>query len=351
MRAVTRSRLLLSLALVSSAIACSHTRTVTMNAQRPAEVSVPSAIRALLIVDRTGAASAELGFLEGVMTGELPGQDRTAVQAGIRALRGRLDSSGRFELQVASERLEGNSLTLALPDPLPPSRIRQLSRKYGVDGVLAVELFDSDLVVTGAGKRDAPTSEDGRRPVGEAHAFYASGVSDLRMGFRIYDSSGGKIADEMIYPTTRTWTATGSTPQDALSRLIANANASVASGEAAAIAYATRISPSPLRIRRKFYSKSKKVPQMEYGTRLADVGSWREAATTWQDAIGIAPAEDAGKLAFNVAIAMEVLGHLDQAIEWAQRSYVEYGNDRGVAYVDQLRRRARQEDLLRTQLR
>jgi len=352
MCALTRTVHPAALVLLLLALGCSHTRIVTMNAMRPADVFVPNHIQTVLVVDRTEIAAPDAGIVESVLTGELPGQDEAAVQAGIRALRDTLGGSGRFDVLVAAERLPGNSLTLALPAPLRWEQVERLARDFEVDAVLAVELFDSDFVVTGGVEDVVETIiENGRSQEVTIPEFYASGVCDVRMGVRLYDPVDRTILDEMVYPYTDSWRAVGRTPQQALEILIDNADATVAASEGAAVDYARRIAPSTVRIQRKFYARSKKVPAMERGSRLADVGSWDEAARTWEAAIPSAPSKEAGQLAYNVAVAQEVLGDFDAAVASARRAYVDYGLGEGLDYVEKLRWRASEESVLQAQLR
>jgi hypothetical protein len=323
-----------------------------MNAMRPAEVSVPGHIQTLLVVDRTKIRQRELGVVEGLLTGELPGQDKAAVQAGIRALQSTMRASPRFAVKVAPERLTGNSLTMAFPDPLRWEEIDQLVQQYQADAVLAIELFDSDFVVTNGVRRVTKRIAEGSKTVEvEVEEYFASGVCDVRMGFRLYDPRQRSIIDQRIYPHSGFWEAVGGSPQEALGLLISNAEATGASSEGAAVDYAGRIAPMPVRISRKFYSKSKKAPAISGGSRMADVGQWEEAARTWEAAIPASPPKEAGYLAYNVAIANEVLGDLDAAVAWAQASYVDYGNKDARDYVQLLRSRIRRENLLQEQLR
>ena len=106
----------------------------------------------------------------------------------------------------------------------------------------------------------------------------------------------------------------------------------------------------PVRITRSFTGKSKKAPALEQGSRYADVGDWNEAIRVWESALITAPAKEAGYMAYNIAVAYEVLGDLDKAREWAQKSYTQYGNDDGDNYVRTINQRVRNEEIAREQL-
>ena len=58
----------------------------------------------------------------------------------------------------------------------------------------------------------------------------------------------------------------------------------------------------------------------------------------------------AGRAAFNIAVAYEVLGDLEKAREWASKSYVEFNEKRGNDYYNILVYRIREEAEIRRQV-
>ena len=77
---------------------------------------------------------------------------------------------------------------------------------------------------------------------------------------------------------------------------------------------------------RSFVYESDDTPELALGARYAEVGNWIEAADVWESGISKAPTEDAGYLTYNIAVAHEVMGDFENALIWAERSYVEYQN-------------------------
>lgn len=106
----------------------------------------------------------------------------------------------------------------------------------------------------------------------------------------------------------------------------------------------------PVRIVRQFRGKAKKSPELEQGTRYADVAKWSQAIDVWKSGIDRARNKEAGFLSHNIAIGYEVLGDFDQALDWAETSYVRYGNRDARDYANQVRRRLRAERFAREQL-
>jgi hypothetical protein len=322
-----------------------------MSSMQPAEITFPSDVRTILIVDRSRYHDRTVGLLEGIFTGEVLDEDRAGLQAMIEALRAQLSDSERFAIRVATESLPGNSLTNTFPPPLEWAQVDALRLAYQADVVLAVEIFDSDFIVTRGRRMVKKTvTENNQSTEIDVPEFYAEGVANLTIGLRLYDPTRRNLADEELFSRTHSWQATGSNVRDAIVALIDKADAASYVSRDVGADYACKIAPMPIQISRTFYGKSKRVPEMEIGGRHADVGDWREAARVWESGLARATPKDAGQLCYNIAIAHEVLGEWVLSRQWAQRAYVHYGNAEPRDYVAELEYRLRQENLVAQQM-
>lgn len=338
--------------LFLSIVSCSsNRRTVSFDSVRPADIDLPSDIRTLLVVDRTKFNKNGLNIIEGVLTGEFPEEDKAATQAWIRSFQRQLRTNNRFAVKVAPGQLTGNSLTAAFPDQLSWSQINRLCQQHGADAVLALEIFDTDFIVTeGTRKKTEKVKRDGETIEVEVDEFYANGVDNIKIGLRLYDPAERMILDEQLFRRTGTWEAAAANKADAIAQLISKAEATRNLSEVLGGDYAFRISPMNVLLTRSFRGKAKKSPALERGSRYADVGNWQQAAQIWQDGLTTAREKDAGHFAYNLAVAYEMMGNMGQAIQWAQRAYTDYGNRDGQRYVGLLRQRIQNEDLAERQM-
>lgn len=335
-----------------AAIQFSCNKQVYINAMRPAEITFPAHVNTILLVDRTEFERKGLGIVEGILTGEMIGEDKAGLQEAMNAFQQQLMASPRFKLKRANEILTGNSMTAAFPIPIEWNTIENLCRSYGADAVVAVEIFDTDFLVTN-GKRDVMrevVERDGTKRQVKAVEFFAEGAGNAKIGFRLYDPKDRTIADQQLFSPTNTWTATGITLQEAMSRLMQRPEATRYVSRMAGATYATKIAPMPIQLSRFYYSKSKSAPEVGQGARQAEVGQWETAIQTWLGGLS-SPTDpkDAGKLAYNLAVGYEVLGDFDNAKEWASRAYVDYGNKKGRIYNTLLDQRLRELDILSQQ--
>ncbi len=327
--------------------ACSGSRTVTLNSMRPAEITLPSSIKTLLILDRTKSNKNAINIIEGILTGELPGEERSGTQELLSALNNQLGYSARFNIITAEERLDGNSLTSAFPQQLSWEVINNLSEKYQADAVVSLEIFDTDFIVT-RGRKNIK-EKVGDQEV-EVLKYYAQGIGNITIGIRLYDVGTQTIIDQQLLTDTHTWEAYGNSIPEALIQLTSKGKATRYLSHAAGTDYAYKISPMPIRIKRAFRGKAKRSPELEQGTRYADVAQWEEAMEVWKSGLDRARTKEAGYLAHNIAIAYEVLGDFDNALHWAETAYVRYGNKDSRTYVNQIKRRLSSEALVRRQL-
>ena len=345
------SRIFTFLIIISFLVSCSGTRNVTINTMRPAEISVPSEIKTIVIVDRTLIDQNAVNIIEGLVTGEMPGEDKMGTQELMNSFKNKLIQSPRFEVKTATERIPGNSLTAALPDQLPWSTVRDLCKKYNAQAVVAIEVFDTDFIVTNGKKKVKEKVKQGNEMVEiEVMKYYAEGVGNLNVGIRMYDLNNRQVVDQQSFKQTNKWEATGNSLQDAMGQLIAKSDATRYLSKRIGNDYAYKIAPMPITLNRSFRGKSKKCPALERGARLADVGNWEDALVEWKKGIRDAEDKEAGYLTYNMAVAYEVLGDFDSALSWAEKSYVKYGNKNARTYVNLIKKRLDEEEKARQQL-
>lgn len=331
---------------------CSSMRSVGINSMRPAEITFPSYVNSLLLVDRTKFESNAVNIIEGVLTGEMPGADKAAAQEALGAMQQTLMQSPRFKVIRAAEVLKGNSVTQAFPDALAWNVIEGLCAQYNTEAVVALEIFDSNFIVTkGQRMKKQQVEQNGVKKEIEVPEYYAEGLASVKIGIRLYDPKAKSIVDQQLFTKTKTWQAVGNSILDAVAKLVQKTQATQEVGRMAGSDYAYKIAPMPIRISRQYYSKGKKSEQVAAGARRAEVNDWQGALTTWQNAMNGASGKDAARLSYNIAVANEVLGNTEEAKKWASRSYVDYGNKEAKSYLYMIENRLRDEELSDRQMK
>ncbi len=329
-------------------------KSVSINTLRPADINIPNEIQSIVLVDRTAYEKNAIGVIEGILTGEGINEDQDGVMTMFSSLQNNLRVSPRFDVVLASERLRGQNILGSFPDPLNWRQVDQLTRKYNTDGLLAIEIFDSNFIVTNGKRKNTRTveDEDGNKREEEYTEFFAEGVGNTRIGIRLYDSKNRTILDQDIYTENKTWEASATSLKEALAQLVSKSQATKYLAQSVGNNYASKIAPMPVRISRSYYTKPKKNAYLSKGARQASVNQWESAISTWKTGLrSTSDTKESGRMAYNIAVGYEIIGDLFLAHEWAGRSFVDYGNKKGRSYASQLNNRMITEEILDEQLR
>jgi len=99
-------------------------------------------------------------------------------------------------------------------------------------------------------------------------------------------------------------------------------DALIEGGIVAGIDFAEQISPKWIKSTRKYYVTGKK--GIDIAVKKALSGDWEEAAETWSKYSNVKSKSLRSKIEFNLALASEMTGDVEKAIEWALKSYKTY---------------------------
>ncbi len=155
------------------------------------------------------------------------------------------------------------------------------------------------------------------------------------------------ILDEYIIGRDLSSSGSGINPAVAASALIGRKEAVKEGGIEAGQAYASRILPYWIRVSREYFVGGDQ--NFKIAQRKAQSGNWDGAAEIWLEETKSPNATLAGRGCYNMAIIAEINGDLDGAIQWAQKSYETYNIRLALNYVNILRYRKQQNDLLKSQ--
>lgn len=322
---------------------------VTLTLIRPAVINVPQKIQTIVVVNRALPKDERKNVIEEVLTGEVMRQDEQAIQQTIDGLVNTIKNAPRFDIKYANEKYIGETSGTVFPDPLRWEVISKLCTKYEADAVITIETFDSDYILTNGSRTVERKDESGKTvPYVE---FFIEGVGTVNIGFRMYDPEMNSIADQYQFSENMRWDGHGNSPTDAALTLLDKIDAINQVSYAAGRSYAMRISPTYYKITRYFYNKPKKNKFLIEGVRKSEVADWEGAIESWLMAIKKGKKDkDKGRAAYNIAVAYEVLGDMDKALEWAAKSYTEYEEKDANDYHRALKARINEERIVNMQL-
>ena len=172
-------------------------------------------------------------------------------------------------------------------------------------------------------------------------------TTSVKTGWRIYDPSSRTILDEYVLNRDISSSASGINPAVAASALNGRIEAVKDVSTQAGQAYAARILPYWIRVSRDYFVGGN--DNFKTAKRKAQAGDWNGAAVIWQQETKNTNGKLAGRACYNMAIISEINGNLDEAIQWAQKSYEEYKIRLALDYLHILNYRKQQNDLLKSQ--
>jgi len=324
--------------LILIGASCSATRNMQVQVMRPARITVPQTIQSVALLNRS--VPMEGTQLESVLTGEKPAQDKDLSEECQRGITETLNTSSRFKIaRVEGTMNAADGKSLGFGAPMTWELIDSLCKHYNTDALMSLEYFDTDFSVVNPGATAAAAVNSVLNGNGTVEV---TGKANATAGFRIYDPKNKTIIYEDRFGYSRTWRQQSTNPIDAAARLIKKNEALFVVSYETGSEFAMDIVPLYYWEHRYLY-KGKK-GRMEIGERQALAKDWEGALKTWTDAFeSERKSKVRARAAFNVALAYEVLGNLEQALAWAQKAYVEGGKDIALNYSSLLDQRIREQ--------
>jgi pentatricopeptide repeat protein len=333
--------------LIISVLSSCVTSSVVLDVQRPADITVSQDIQNVVIVNRSRPSKENLtnNIVEGLISGEGIGYDRKGAEYCIEGLSNMLLKSERYTLKnTGGMELKGTG-TAAFPIPLDWNEVISICGSYDGDALLVLETFDSDSR-TIVGKPIARTRKRKGVKVKELR-YPATLIMEIQSGWRIYDVKNRNIVDENRFTEVKEFKAYGSSHDDAIRHLLSKSSAIKESGIFAGQQYGFRISPMWVKVRRTYFTG--KHDDLKMAKSYVKHGDWDAAIEIWKDLVNNSDKKIARRSTYNMAIASEIKGGLDTAIEWAHKAK-KLGEKKAHNYINVLHIRKMNEEKLKQQL-
>ena len=311
-----RSRILIP--LLAIAFLTLAAPTMNFNVIIPALRDVPDHIKVAAMIDRTLVEDDASNVIEGLITGELIGEDKLATQILMDGVHAMLENAATVSIIRTREVYKGgSSFSAAFPEPLSWEEIEALCQKYEADAIVAIEKFDSDFIIV-PGVRQ---------------------VATVKAGIRMYDPVSKSIVDQYQYSHQESFGSGELSIEAALNGLISKNAAIKEASYEAGIEYGRRLSPSWYRVSREYYRKSKGDDVFAEGARMMEVNDWFAAKEALFQSVESGHRKTKGRAAHNLAVVCEIEGNLEEAKTWAQEAWGKYKNKDSRDYLYDLNRR------------
>lgn len=316
--------LLFTAIIAISLTSCSKYAMISFDYPLPPQKNMPENVKTIALANRslTNKDDKAGKIIESVLSGEIEVSDRKASEQCIRGAFERIESNSDFKCVIpVDHRLYGTG-TREIPSLLDWSTVESVCISSDADALLVLEMFDSNSDMFSIGKILAP------RPAPDRERTF-----NILLYWRLYDPSIRKVVDQ--YETSRqiTFHSDGESvtiPPKALH------GAAYSAGQE----YIERFLPGYFIVNRMLFKKGKGAGKTDFKSayRHVETNDWEGAADTWEEIMKNQSFENKGRACLNMAVYFEHIGNIDSAIEWARKSYVEYGIKQGRDYEAALRR-------------
>jgi hypothetical protein len=326
---------------------CSPTNLMSLNVMKPSPVSIPAGIRSVGLIDRTAASkeARTINTIHQVLSLESSELPKEGARASVQGLSDELSKNSRFSKVVSLTNLDLYSVGAGIfPASLPWDTVEKICLESHSDALFSLELFDASSKVGFGANAVSVTNGFGLIP---GLLERANLTTEVKTGWRIYDPSTRTILDEYILTHDLNFSVNGINPLKAVTIPTEQKEAVKQAGTQAGQAYATRILPYWIRVSREYFVGGD--DQFTIAKRKAQAGDWDGAAVIWQKETTSASGKLAGRGCYNMAIISEINGDLDGAISWAQKAYENYGIRLALSYLNILRYRKGQNEVLKSQ--
>jgi len=336
----------LAAALMTS---CASTNQLTMNAVEPAPVSIASDVQNIGIINRSLPSEGHqtIDQIDKILSVEGKNLDKHGADAAVTALSDELKAEGRFQeiVKIENEAELQKGLGV-LPATLNWDQVEELCDKYDVDVIFSLAFYDTDTKVDYKQTTiQYPNSLGVKLPI-PGHEVTLKTL--IKNGWRVYDPQSKLILDEYFFNENIVAVGSGINPMEAVKTVINRKEAVVEHSKNIGNAYARRIRPFSRRVTRNYFVKG--TDNFVVAKRRAQTGDWDSAAELWEQDLAHPDEKVAGRAHYNMAISSEINGNLDQALDYASKSYSDYRNNEALRYLDILRYRQRQKRELNRQL-
>lgn len=332
--------------IIIGCYSCSSTNLMSLSVKEPAPVTMSPNIKSVAVVNRTQASQATQGIdaVHKVLSLETKELQKAGAQSSMQGLSDELMKNERFT-EVKPLNIDLRSYGAGVfPSALQWDSVDKICRESNTDALFSLELFDAESkILYGAN----PTNINVGIANIPAIEHHVNMTTTVKTGWRIYDPATRTILDEYVLGRDISSSGSGINPAVAASALAGRIEAVKDVSTQAGQAYASRILPYWIRVSRDYFVRGDY--NFDMATRKARSGNWDGAAVIWEQETKNPDSKLAGRACYNMAIINEINGDLDGAISWAQRSYEDHGIRLALDYLNILRYRKRQNELLKSQ--
>lgn len=347
MKLLNRITLLLFIGLLFGG--CSATNRLTLSAPEPARIAIPSDVMKIGIINRSIASeeNKNIDQIDKILSLEGLKLDKEGAEAVITGLQDELSRFVKYERVDIIENSNVQRKGLGIfPAALSWQDVDRICSENDVDLLISLEFFDTDTKANVAATLvEVPNNIGVKAKVPHTKVTLNTVI---KSGWRVYYPRTKVILDEFASNNLVTSTGQGINPVKALEAVIGRKEAVLQNSTYIGNLYGLDTRPKSRRVLRDYFVAG--TDNFVVARRRAQAGDWEGAAQLWEQDVNNPKGKIAGRACYNMAIINEINGNLEAAIDWASKSYSDYGTKEALRYINVLRNRINDERMVNQQL-
>ncbi len=301
-----------------SIFSCSSLKNIGIEVAVQPEYPIGEDIQSLVLLNRsmtnrftnTKTDSLEKTLVNNKMSMDTIFQDSIAADTVIQIAARALYESARFDVVVPKERNIIRTDNEEIVKPLNINFINEICSDFKVDGVLVLESFAEQLKTKYYLKStEGPYNNE----------FSAATDVAYFSEWRLYRPHDRKPVIRFQIGDSIFWSIYSFSLEDVYKQMPRTKEALIGGGIAAGLKMSAYISPSWVNKTRYYYLTGKS--EIDAAVPLIKSNKWEEAASIWTKYASISSKTIRSKVEFNLAVAAEMSGDMDLAIEWGLKSF------------------------------
>lgn len=257
--------------------------------------------------------------------------DSAACDTTLKALAALMFESGRYDVVIPVERnFKRSQPFYQIPDTLSEEQVNQICKEYNTDGLMVLDRFSTKVMA------DYSAAKEQQYGMDPTISRYATLDLNYYAFFRIYKAGQKGVVKTIEINDTIYWENSDYTVDRLFRGIPTVKQALISAGIKIALDVDDRISPDWIPADRGYFIFKTK---NDKGQQYMKNDSVAEAEKYWSE---LAQSKNKGirsKAEFNMALANELNGNLDSAIQWGVKSYYSLYRHQTEAYLKKLQAR------------
>ncbi|MGD9928776.1 MAG: DUF6340 family protein [Mangrovibacterium sp.] len=319
-------------------ISCtSSLKTVSIETAKPSSDLLPDQIGSLTLMNRaiTGdfrdydKDSLQRYFYKNGFNVSSIVLDSLAADTTLKVLAELLFASGRYDVVIPQEYNFHRDLKFhQIPEELHWDQVRRICSEFNTDVLLVIERYYNKLI-----------TDYTVHPALLGYEEYASAAIDSKYDAvaKIYDPTSETVIRQLLVADTISWYETDTSTERLFRRLPSIKECLVQTGIQVALELDSKLSPTWVQENRSWFLIDKK--DFNLIDRFIRENNWQAAYDYWLPFAASSKTSTKSRAEYNLALASEMLGDVDLAIEWANKSYFTQYHKQTENYLYKLKRR------------